>query len=304
MQNKINNYYGHGKLLLTGEYAVLDGAKALAIPTKFGQHLEVFQIPDGKSEIHWESYDINNNMWLQYDNIATVKSSEQLMLEKILQVIDEMNPTLFSNHSFRFTTKLEFDRKWGLGSSSTLLYCLAEWAQIDMFELLERTFGGSGYDLASASCDEPIFYTKNGKSATWATLQLDFPFKENLYFVYLGKKKNSREAISHYRESKSTAAFIAEISSLSDDMSTAESLEELQSIMIVHEELLSKRLLHRTINQTYFSDNKKVVGKSLGGWGGDFILVATEMPKEALTSYLLTKGLDVALSWDEMIFKK
>jgi hypothetical protein len=122
--------------------------------------------------------------------------------------------------------------------------------------------------------------------------------------VYLGKKKNSREAISHYRESKSTAAFIAEISSLSDDMSTAESLEELQSIMIVHEELLSKRLLHRTINQTYFSDNKKVVGKSLGGWGGDFILVATEMPKEALTSYLLTKGLDVAISWDEMIFKK
>lgn len=303
MENKINRYYGHGKLLLTGEYAVLDGAKALAVPTKFGQHLEVFQIPDGKSEIQWESYDVHNKLWLQYDSIATVKSSEQLMLEKILHVIDDMNPVLFSDHSFHFTTKLEFDRKWGLGSSSTLLYCLAEWAKIDMFKLLERTFGGSGYDLASAGCDDAIFYTMKDKKASWEILNLDFPFKDNLYFVYLGKKKNSRDAISHYRQSESSPEFLEKISTLSTDMSKAESLDELQGIMIVHENLLSKRLLHRTLNDVYFSDNKKVVGKSLGGWGGDFALIATEVPEEELKTYLLTKELDVVLSWDEMIFK-
>ena len=30
-------FYSNGKLLITGEYVVLDGAKALALPTKFGQ---------------------------------------------------------------------------------------------------------------------------------------------------------------------------------------------------------------------------------------------------------------------------
>ena len=39
MQNQ--TFYSNGKLLLTGEYVVLDGAKALAVPTRFGQNLIV-----------------------------------------------------------------------------------------------------------------------------------------------------------------------------------------------------------------------------------------------------------------------
>ncbi|PIZ07449.1 MAG: GHMP kinase, partial [Flavobacteriaceae bacterium CG_4_10_14_0_8_um_filter_34_31] len=39
-------FYGNGKLLLTSEYLVLDGAKALAIPTKYGQYLEVEKLSE------------------------------------------------------------------------------------------------------------------------------------------------------------------------------------------------------------------------------------------------------------------
>ena len=39
MQKK--EFYAHGKLLLTGEYAVLDGALSLALPTQYGQRMEV-----------------------------------------------------------------------------------------------------------------------------------------------------------------------------------------------------------------------------------------------------------------------
>jgi len=301
MQIKTQNFYGHGKLLLTGEYAVLDGAKALAIPTKFGQHLEVIQIEDGESKIHWESYDVNHKLWLEYDSISRVKSTEQLMLEKILQVVDELNPLIFSNHSFEFTTKLEFDRKWGLGSSSTLLYCLAEWAQIDMFELLEKTFGGSGYDLVSASCDDAILYTTKNKKADWEPVTLDFPFKEHLFFVYLGKKKNSREAISHYRMSKSSEEFIDKITTLTTDLAKAKTLEEFQGIMLIHEKLLSKRLLVPTLNESIFKDTRKLVAKSLGGWGGDFILVATDMGEIELKKYMESKGLETILKWNGMV---
>ena len=46
-------FRSHGKLLLTGEYVVLDGALSLAIPTVFGQDLKVENNTFG--ELHWIS---------------------------------------------------------------------------------------------------------------------------------------------------------------------------------------------------------------------------------------------------------
>jgi len=300
MKTSIQKFYGHGKLLLTGEYAVLDGAKALSVPTKFGQSLEVKTIEDNQANISWKSYTNTDELWLNYNSKFKIDNEEHLMLEKILDVVKELNSNLFKTNSFEFSTKLEFDRKWGLGSSSTLLYCLSKWAKIDPFVLLEKTFGGSGYDLASAGEDKAIFYTKKNK-AIWETLDLKFPFKEKLYFVYLGKKKNSREAITHYREEKSTKEFLDKITKLSKDFSKATELEELQGIMIMHENILSKRLKTPTLNKSIFNDTNKLVAKSLGGWGGDFILIATDLPFSDLKNYLSSKKLNIVLKWKDMV---
>ena len=43
-------YSSNGKILLTSEYLVLDGAKALALPSKFSQSLEINRI-EKKNEI-------------------------------------------------------------------------------------------------------------------------------------------------------------------------------------------------------------------------------------------------------------
>ena len=49
----MKTFRSHGKLLLTSEYVVLDGAKALALPTKFGQSLSI--LPNNKGNISWQS---------------------------------------------------------------------------------------------------------------------------------------------------------------------------------------------------------------------------------------------------------
>ena len=59
----MNNFYSHGKLLLTGEYVVLDGALSLAIPTRFGQDLLVKPIEN--SILLWKSYDENKAIWFE-----------------------------------------------------------------------------------------------------------------------------------------------------------------------------------------------------------------------------------------------
>ena len=48
--------FSPGKLLLTSEYVVLDGALALAVPTKWGQEFFFDEINDDKSTIFWEAY--------------------------------------------------------------------------------------------------------------------------------------------------------------------------------------------------------------------------------------------------------
>ncbi len=60
-------FYSNGKLLITGEYLVLDGAKALALPTKFGQTLTV-EVAQNQ-EISWCSYDSDESVWFE-DSIA------------------------------------------------------------------------------------------------------------------------------------------------------------------------------------------------------------------------------------------
>ena len=52
-----HTFYSNGKLLLTGEYVVLDGANALAVPTKYGQNLVVEII--NKPYIIWKSFNEN-----------------------------------------------------------------------------------------------------------------------------------------------------------------------------------------------------------------------------------------------------
>ena len=49
----MQTFYSHGKLLISAEYAVLDGALALALPTKFGQSLSVKSNSD--NTILWNS---------------------------------------------------------------------------------------------------------------------------------------------------------------------------------------------------------------------------------------------------------
>ena len=59
-------FYSNGKLLITGEYVVLDGAKALAIPTKFGQYLTVNTLKNKQqAKLFWQSIDEKGNIWFQ-----------------------------------------------------------------------------------------------------------------------------------------------------------------------------------------------------------------------------------------------
>ena len=89
------SYYAKGKLLITGEYAVLDGALALAIPTKKGQLLEVF--PSKDLQLNWSSFDADGALWFdclfspELEILSTSNTEKALTLQNILRLAIALN---------------------------------------------------------------------------------------------------------------------------------------------------------------------------------------------------------------------
>jgi len=304
-------FYSPGKLLLSAEYLVLDGASALAIPTRYGQSLSV--APIAQAELIWESYNDQHQQWLQvvFDlpklRIANAtytanhpgandRIAEHLC--DILNAVNDLNPSLFTHsHGYHCVSRMDFPRNWGLGSSSTLLNNLAQWAGCNPYELLNKTFKGSGYDIACAQADGPILYTL--EQGTPITKKVDFnpPFKDQLYFVHLNKKQNSREGIQRYRENKNEkSSCIKQISHLSEKLVLCQEIAEFEELLHTHESIISQVLKTNPIQQSHFEDYFGQT-KSLGAWGGDFILATGN---EASPAYFKSKGYSTILNYKQM----
>ena len=296
------SYHSNGKLLLTGEYVVLDGATALAIPTKYGQSLDI-ETSD-KVGIQWKSFDENGVIWFEeFFSLNDFKASDtensySKTLSKILLEAKKLNSDFLSkNQGIKVQTKLDFPRNWGLGTSSTLINNIAQWAEVDGFELLANSFGGSGYDIAAAQNDFPILYElKNGKP-NFQKVQLPWDFTDSLFFVHLNQKQDSKEGIAHYRNVKVTETTIKQISNISNQFLLCNSLSEFENLVNLHEEIISETIKFPTVKEQLFSDYPNTI-KSLGAWGGDFILVTgTALEME----YFKEKGFETIVPFGKMI---
>lgn len=127
--------------MLSGEYLVLDGAEALALGLQVGQRMRVEDVPgDG---LEWESTEKDGSVWFsaRFAADGTLQEASDAAvaarLKSLLAVCREENPR-FDFSGKRVCLHAEFDRSWGLGSSSTLIYTLAQWAQVDPFALVRR----------------------------------------------------------------------------------------------------------------------------------------------------------------------
>lgn len=299
------SFYSNGKLLLTGEYAILDGAKGLALPTKFGQYLS---LSHSESEnFIWNSLDENDAVWFSSEfsknRLETIHTSDPEVAHRLSQILvaaKKLNP-LFSPTTDEVNdveTKVTFPRDWGLGTSSTLIANIASWAEINPYELLEATFGGSGYDIACATHKTPITYQRNGFSPNIQEVSFKPNFEDRLFFVYLNEKKNSRDAITSYRNLNfNKTQLLSAINNITDKILSCTSLKEFEHLLNQHEKILSKTLQVPTIKSTLFADYPHTI-KSLGAWGGDFVLA---IGTEEDMVYFKNKGYHTVLPYQKMI---
>jgi len=296
-------FHGKGKLLITGEYGVLDGAMAFAVPTKFGQTLNVKK--HRSSDIHWKSYDKNGQVWFEskinlidFTPASTTDESISNLLTKLLKSAVRLNSEFLDKwNGFKVETQLEFDRMWGLGSSSTLTHLVAHWADVEPLSLHFKASNGSGYDVACAGADNPILYQLNGEDIYLENLD-DFrpAFIDSLYFIHLNQKQSTPKSIDYYtKQVKGKKALAKELTDLTEAIVECTTLKSFNKVIDEHETILSKSLSMPTAKAEHFSDYWGSI-KSLGAWGGDFIMATSDRDDKATRSYFNDKGFDTVLS--------
>lgn len=289
---------------------MLNGAKALAIPSRFGQRLETAEISGEEGKLFWEARDERGEIFLSVifelrDFKALEKKGDvsHFLLQDLLREARAKNREfLDTRKSVRAISHLEFHTGWGLGSSSTLVYNIASWAKVDALELFFSVLDGSGYDVVCAGAKEAVLYQLKDGVAVWRELCFTPPFAGQLYFAYLGKKQNSSEAVRKFRNSPPDNSVVEQISSVTERMLRSVTATEFRALMEEHEQIVASALQLEKVKDLHFNDFPGAV-KSLGAWGGDFVLALAEKKSFDTRKYLTDKGFTTVFSFDEVLFK-
>lgn len=305
----MKKFHANGKLLITGEYLVLKGALALAVPLNKGQNLKVSSSKE--SGLYWRAETVSG-LWFE------VKFDEQLMilestdykksenLQLMLRKAIEQNPSIQDKLNYSSViTQLEFDVNWGWGSSSTLLHLLEQWLEIDPYRLMDVIIGGSGYDIACAGAKQSIFYRRTkGEHPQITPVTFNPPFIDKMGIVYLNKKQNSSTQVKSFLESASVYENLSEeISGLSKEFVVVQELDAFMKLMQQHEKIIAKATGLTPVQELLFPEFKGAV-KSLGAWGGDFVLFLSKESFSSNKQWFQSKGYSVVMPFEEVIINR
>lgn len=292
-------FYASGKLLLFGEYLVLRGAECLAIPLKYGQALEVKKRKD--QQINWISK-TDEHIWFSgrfyndHEIIETSDIKKAMAIRQLLMFLKSQNKSLFQT-GLDFETVTDFPTEWGFGTSSTLVNLLAQWSGVNAHELLENSFGGSGYDVACASAETPILYKQHKNRII--PVQLSPNVTSKILFVYSGKKQETKSEIKRFETIHLSGNAIEKKNKIVEQAAKATDIETFERCMTESEKQLSEILERPTIKSEKFNDYPFAI-KSLGAWGGDFFM-ATYRDEEVARKYFNDKEFQVHFRYNQLI---
>lgn len=292
----------NGKLLLTSEYFILDGATGWAMPTQYGQNMIVTptQTPT------WQAFLQDKTLWLEttLNTNFSSNSEESSLLFQILNHLKLENPEQYvkkiNNH---FQLFLDFDRTWGLGSSSTFIALIADFFEIDAYHLNRTFFKGSGYDIACAFASEALLYTNlDIENRSIEPFPIADSIKSHLYFIYTGKKQNSREAIQYYRNlpKKEKEIAINDLNFITSELIRKQNYKDWLYFLKIHEDIVSKVLKLEKVGQN-IAKELPFFSKSLGAWGGDFILCLADDDPQKIKNRIVDSGFETYFDYEGLI---
>lgn len=298
-------FKSNGKLLITSEYLVMKGAMALAIPAKLDQELNVTST--NSDFINWKSFNKDNQIWYEekffLDKGALIYHGEKnKMSDLIVRLFDYIHKFNNPEKSIgnEFIWKINFNINWGLGSSSTLINNLSKWAKVNPYKLLFSVFNGSGYDIACCDKSNPIIFQKKDDYLSVSDTTFNPNFLNNLFLIFLNKKQDTQKSVQNFLETdQSLSEGINQINEIVDEIESVKDITTFESLIERHEKIIANILQMPTIQNDKFPDYNNGVIKSLGSWGGDFVLATGD---EKSVDYFEEKGFNTIRKISDLLY--
>jgi len=305
----MQTYFAPGKILLAGEYTVLLGLEALAVPVKQGQWLEffAFSTPENQPRIlYFKAIDSEGLTWIEnrYD------LEKQVWLEPTTPELEPFSKVLTKvpdefweeNRSYRLETRLEFGRETGLGSSSTFIALMAECFRLDPQKLQEEIFKGSGYDVAIACLGKPITFWRNEQGAHYRSWNIQPKLTEDWRVVFLGEKVDSRKSASAILETLanmlSEPFYKQQFERVLNIVRDADNTQSIEAALEMYQLLLAQLLdMNTPYKEFNLTPVKQGLCKWLGAWGGDMILVNNTLFEKELDFFSDFES----VRWNELV---
>ena len=175
---------------------------------------------------------------------------------------------------------------------------MSQCSKVNPYVLQQRVFGGSGYDIACADARSAIVYERtNALHPKVTPIPFSPEFKDQLFFVYLNQKQDSQKAVAAFDKSKLTSSRIKKINTLTAQFLQKVNLQNFQELMLEHEEIIGHIIGMTPLQKHLFTDYNGAV-KSLGAWGGDFVLACGDA---TTPNYFANKGYATCLHYDSLI---
>ncbi len=299
----VRNYFSHAKLILLGEYAVLQGIDAICLPLSTGQNLIVNDVDSYEIQWVWTYKDhIIADIVFEPKTLKTLSGNPEnaIWCRGLLELIRLYNPGFLLDKGCRLSFVNHFPEAWGLGSSSATISSLCRMAGVNPYLVNKRLMGGSGADIACTTRNNWFLYRMKLPEPEIWNIPVDYRFIKNSYFIYSGSKQATAEhlrTIASQNEAREVQWSV--INSLVYRFLAATKLKDACDTLDEHEAFISNAIKRKTIGDEFSDFPGKI--KSLGAWGGDFFMALTTEKPEFVKKYFGIKGFDTVFSWHELV---
>ena len=161
-------------------------------------------------------------------------------------------------------------------------------------------FNGSGYDIACCDKSNPVIFQKKDDYLSVSNTTFNPNFLENLFLVFLNKKQNTQKSIQNFL--KKDKSYIDEINQINEIVHTIQKVKDLtsfESLIERHEKIIANILQMPTVHNKKFPEYNYGVIKSLGSWGGDFVLATGD---EKSMKYFMEKGFNTIKKITDLLY--
>ena len=99
---------------------------------------------------------------------------------------------------------------------------------------------------------------------------------------------------------KNKSTLIKTITRITEDIQNVKSLSYFSLLLNEHENVIAAHTGFSKAKDVHFSDFWGSV-KSLGAWGGDFVLITSDKSPEETKNYFMKKGFDTIVEYKKMV---